>query len=459
MVIGRRRVGKTTLVIEWMQRSGRPHLYWMAKNATPEALREDFAYKIWQWAYPNTPDLEPPTFRTWEQLFRELGRLIDASGKPLILVIDEFAFAVESDRSLPSFLQEAWDHWLKVKPLTLVLAGSHIGMLIDLIEYKAPLYGRITAELVVNPFPYAAVQDFLPQVSSVERVAVYSIVGGIPHYLERFKDTTSVVDSVRDHLFRSVGFFRSEPDQVLLELTRDSGRYLSILRAIAHDKRTSTEIADALKLTTGDVTTYIKRLRRMRLVERRLPVSIPPEDRAGSLRGRYHLSDPYLRFYYRFVEPHVEQIEQGLDGLTWSRISEQIRAYIGQGAFEEICRDWTLLQAQQHKLPFDPELIGSEWNAQAQIDVCAVNHREKRLLLGECKWTGDRIHRAYVLELIHDKTPKVLPDSAWQIDYIFFSRSGFTPDALTEIENYGGQAVTFARLDEDLRTAFMTGNA
>jgi hypothetical protein len=479
MVYGRRRVGKTTLLLEWIRRSGRRGLYWMAKNATPEVLRADLARKIWQWAYGGesvdheseatsdisesmSAEVDPPTFRDWGQLFEAFARLMDKSRQPLIVVFDEFAVAVDADKSLPSYLQEAWDHHLKDKPITLVLTGSHIGMMIDLGEYKRPLYGRITARLPITALPYAAVQDFLPKASSVERLAAYSILGGIPAYLERFKDTRSVVDSVREHLFRKVGFFRSEPDQILGELTRDSGRYLSVIRAIADGKHTSGEIAGALELQTGDVTPYLRRLREMHLVERRFPVSIPDTEREGSLRGRYFLRDPYLQFYYRFVERHADRIEQGLMDVAWRRISEQLRAYIGGGSFEQICRDWVIGQARrglgEGALPFEPELVGSEWNSDAQADVAAINFREKQILLGECKWTADRIRRTIVTDLVYDKTPKLRPSPEWAVHYAFFSRAGFTPDALAEIKQCQGLAISFAEVDRDLRRAFEENN-
>jgi AAA+ ATPase superfamily predicted ATPase len=458
-VYGRRRVGKTTLLLEWMRRSGQPSLYWMAKSATPQALRDSLAKAIWRWSYPAEMEPQPPSFRDWEGLFREFARLIALSNRRLVAVFDEFPLAVQEDRSLPSFLQEAWDHFLKDKPVTLVLSGSHIGMMVDMLEYTRPLYGRVTARLPIEPLPYAAVQDFLPRASSVERLAAYSVVGGIPAYLERFRDNRSTVDHIREHLFRKVGFFRSEPDQVVSELTRDSGRYLSILRAIAAGNHAAGEIAGLLRLGTSDITPYLKRLRDMRLIERRIPASIPPNERESTTRGRYHVRDHYLRFYHRFVEPNADLIEQGLTELAWQRISEQMRAYIGQYAFEEICREWILLQARQGRLPFTPEIVGSEWNAGAQVDVAALNHRERRMLLGECKWTAERIDRAVVTELVYQKAPLVLPDQDWRVDFCFFSRAGFTPAAEAEIKEHGGQAVTFAAVDRDLRRAFIAENA
>jgi len=122
--------------------------------------------------------------------------------QPLILIWDEFPYAVESDPSLPSHLQAAWDHLLKDKPLILVLAGSHIGMMVDLLNYQAPLYGRTTGQFPVEPLPYAALADFFPGYPAAERVATYATLGGVPAYLERFDAQQSLSANIRQHLFQ-----------------------------------------------------------------------------------------------------------------------------------------------------------------------------------------------------------------------------------------------------------------
>jgi len=109
----------------------------------------------------------------------------------------------------------------------------------------------------------------------------------------------------------------------------------------------------------------------------------------------------------RFIEPNLELVELGLADLLWQRIGEQFRAFVGLTAFEELCREWTLVQARAGKLPFPPEIVGSHWAPDAQVDVVALNWREKAILLGECKWGVDAVGRSVVRELV-DKSPKVL---------------------------------------------------
>ncbi|MCW1968672.1 MAG: ATP-binding protein [Anaerolineae bacterium] len=457
-VYGLRRIGKTTLLLEWAHQSRLPIVHWQARLETAGGTRQRLANAIWRWAYatPTTPNPRPPEFQDWEILFREWVRLIDERTNPqtpLIAIFDEFPFAISSDPSLPSHLQAAWDLLLKSRPVVLVLSGSHIGMMVDLANANAPLFGRFTAKFPVTQMPYATIQDFLPNFDAIDRVETYAVLGGMPAYLERFQTNRSARANIKAHLFDRTGFFRNEPGQLIAEFTRDAGRYEAVMRAIADGKHTVKEIALSARLTHSDLTPYLKRLRALQLIERRAPALLQPRQRESSTRGRYHLSHAYLRFWYRFVEPNLEAIEQGLTEAVWQNITEQFNSFVGAGTFEELCREWVRLKAQQRQLPFAPEHVGSEWNVKAQVDVVAVNFRHKQVLLGECKWTQTKVDAAIVRELTTQKAPLVLPEN-WQCYFAFFSRSGFTDDAKQEIERIGAIAVTLDQLDHDLRQAF-----
>src|SRR4030066_42238 len=129
---------------------------------------------------------------------RGVGKTTQLIGdQPVILILDEFSYASESDPSLASHLQAAWDHLFKDSKVTIVLSGSHIGMMVDLMGYQAPLYGRFTAQLPVDPLLFSALYEFLPRYSAAERVAVYAVTGGVPAYLERFDDHRSLTDNSR----------------------------------------------------------------------------------------------------------------------------------------------------------------------------------------------------------------------------------------------------------------------
>ena len=447
-VYGRRRVGKTTLLRHWVEQTNIPYIYWVARRETAEAERYSLARAFWR----AQGRAEPPQFNSWEALFEEMAAILN--GQPMILIFDEFPYAVQSDAALPSHLQAAWDHLFKTQPITLVLAGSHIGMMVDLFQYQAPLHGRFTAQLHINPLPFAALTDFFSNYTAADRVAIYAILGGVPGYLERFDPNQALNTNIYQHLFQPIGMFRSEPTVQISDLVREPRQYEAALRAIAIGHHALTDIAKATGISTSNLPVYLKSLIELGMIERRLPATVPPEQRRKSKRGRYHLRDAYLRFYFRFIEPNLEMIEFGQATLLWDRIREQFNAFTGVTAWEELCREWVLLQANQGNLPFGVELVGSHWAANAQIDVVAINWQEKALLLGECKWYTAPVGATVIRELVA-KTAAVVPDAAWQVFYFCFSRTGFTPDAQREAQLQPVRLVDLNMVDTDLRQAML----
>jgi AAA+ ATPase superfamily predicted ATPase len=452
LVHGRRRVGKTTLILRWAQQTGRPVIYWVATRDTPAQVRMGFTQALWGWAYPGSQAV--PRFDTWSEVFETAAQLI--GDQPVILIMDEFSYAAESDSALPSNLQAAWDHLFKDRNATIVLAGSHIGMMVELMGYHAPLYGRFTAQLPVDPLPFPALRDFLPRYPVAERVAVYAVTGGIPAYLERFDSTENIGSNIQRLFMRRTGMFRSEPFLLVGDvIRRETQTYEAVLKAVASGRRTPQEIGPMLGVTSSYLSPYLKQLETLHLIDRRLPATIPPDRRGSSRSSRYHLADPYLRFYFRFIAPNLGLVEQELTGLLWERMSEQFRAFVGETAFEELCRSWMLAQARAGRLPLVPETVGSHWAQDVQVDVVALNWREQALLLGECKWGVDPVGRSVVRELVEEKTPKVLqalPDGGegWTTDHVLFARAGFTEPAQAEAQSHEATLVDLAALDRDL---------
>lgn len=449
LVYGRRRVGKTTLLLHWAEDTGRPYIYWVASRDTPAQVRLGYTRAVWRWAHPESQAV--PRFDTWEEIFETTAQLI--GDQKVILILDEFSYAVESDPSLPSHLQAAWDRLFKDRNVTIVLAGSHIGMMVDLMSHQAPLYGRFTAQLRVDPLPFAALQDFLPHYNAAERVAVYAVAGGVPAYLERFEQTRSLAMNIRELFMRRTGIFRSEPFFLIGDvIRRETQTYEAILKSIAAGNKTPQEMGQALGLSSPYLSPYLKQLESLHLIERHIPATIPPERRQNTKISQYRLVDPYLRFSLRFIAPNAELVEQELSAVLWDRISDQFRAFVGMTAFEDLCREWVLVKARAAKLPLIPEVVGSHWSMQAQVDVVAINWRDKTILLGECKWGVDVVGQPVIRELV-EKTPKVVPGEDWKVHYAYFARAGFSNTAQEEAHKINAILIDLETLDDDLRHA------
>jgi AAA+ ATPase superfamily predicted ATPase len=454
ILYGRRRVGKTTLLLHWAQESGLPFVYWVANRLSPTLQLRSLSQTLYNAAHPGAPADAEFAYPTWEMALRQATQM--AVSDRLTLILDEFPYLAEAVPGLPSVVQNVWDHHFEQTQIFLVLAGSHIGMMNRLLDYHAPLYGRFTGHLHLKPMPFADLAAFLPRYTAAERVAVYAILGGTPAYLARFDDAVSLAENVKRRIFRPTGIFRADPLFLLQDQVREPRNYLSVLHAIGAGQHTLGEIAKAIGLPKQNVSTYLGRLVDLYLVERRTPVTLPPERRGRNRRGRWHLRDSYLRFYFRFIVPHQRALELELMDTVWADVRAQLRAFVGVTAFVELCREWVLVRARSGRLPFVPEDVGSHWATDAQVDVVALSWRQKAILLGEAKWGTNRVGRALVRELVEAKSPKVLaalPDrgEGWAVHYALFARAGFTGAAQTEAGQRGVELVDLERMDRELR--------
>jgi AAA+ ATPase superfamily predicted ATPase len=454
-VTGRRRLGKTTLLVHWARSSGHPYLYWVGSHFPSDRLLAQFSTQVWQHEHPEGRRTGRFTYESWAEVFEALAEVCQGERKHIV-VLDEFPYAVQSEPALPSALQNAWDHHLKFSNVCLVLCGSQVGMMERLLGADAPLYGRMAGPLQVRPLPYRATAAFFPAYNAEQRVAVFAILGGVPAYLERFSDAFSLQENLRRNLFQETGLFRTDPDYLIGEQVRDLGNYQAVLSAIASGARQPADIAVQAGLTyRSSADAYLARLVEMDYVRRELPVTIPPEQRATSRMSRYVLADNYLRFYFRFVRPHLDLLAQRLHDVVEQRIAEQLRAFVGMTTFEELCREWVVSQARSGRLPLAVERVGAHWSSGVQVDIAAINWRDKQLLLGEAKWQTAPLGRRLLRELVDEKTPHVLaamPDAGigWDVHHAFFARGGFTEAAQAFGWEQRVQLVDLRRLDADL---------
>lgn len=448
LLYGRRRVGKTVLLRHWAEQAAVRSIYWAAEKE-PAMLqrRKLFAHAL------GVEPAQAATFPSWEACWQALAAVLE--GRRNILILDEFTYAAESDPAMLSALQHAWDQRLKQLPLTLVLCGSHVHAMETLQARQSPLFGRLTGQWHLHPLPFASLREFLPRWSAEERVAAYAAVGGVPAYLEWLDPARTLSENIRDVMLAPGSMFVAEPAFLLYDEVREPATHLAILKAIGAGAHTLDEISNAALIGKAHLSAYLARLSDLRLVERRLPATVPPARRRQARAGRYHLTDPYFRFYFRFIAPHYSELPYRAEPIL-AHVREELRAFVGLTGFEDLSRQWVAQQSRAGKLPFEAADVGSHWSRDVQVDVVAVNWREKALLLGECKWGLDAVERNVVRELLEAKTPKVLqalPEGGqgWRVTHAFFARAGFTEAARAEAEAHSALLVDLERLDADLR--------
>jgi len=448
LLYGRRRVGKTALLLHWVESNNTPYTYWSAEKEPANLQRRKLYARL-----QNIPVRQAPIFDSWAELWEAVANLIGQ--KRHILILDEIPYAAEGDPATLSALQHAWDHYFQHSNIVLVLCGSQIKAMEALQFHQSPLFGRLTGQWHLQPLPFAALSKFLPDWSPEERVAAFAVVGGVPAYLNWLNPEISMAENIRQVMLDEGGMFLAEPAFLLYDEVREPQSYLAVLKAIGLGHHTLGDISNAAMIATSHLSTYLARLQDLKMVERRLPATTPPAQRRHSRQGRYHLQDPFFRFYFRFVAPFYDYLPFDNDKLL-AKIKQELRAFVGQTTFEELAQQWVWQQGKAGGLPFVPDIVGSHWSRRVQVDVVAVNWAERQILLGECKWGHEAVSRQIVRELIERKMPLVardLPDegAGWKFHHALFARAGFTEAALAElVEANHGLAIDLPTLATQL---------
>jgi AAA+ ATPase superfamily predicted ATPase len=434
VLYGRRRIGKTRLLTRWIESSGARALYWVAEPTSSLDQLRSFSQALYDFANPGAPaPADSPTERgftyaSWQQALQQVAAL--AQRERLALFLDEFTYLLQAEPGLAGILQNAWDHSLSKTRLFLALSGSHLGMMErHALSYQAPLYGRATAQLRLGPLPFGVTRAFFPRYGAAERVALYAIFGGVPAYWERVDPAASIPDNIRRQLLTANGLMQAEPRLLLQDFVTEPHNYVAIFRAIAGGARAQNEIVTRTGLAQGHVSKYLSVLREAGFVERQVPATAGDASRLG----RYHIVDPYLRFYYRFLSTRQAQLALGLQEPALEEIKSHLLDFIGTHTWEELCREWVLRAGARGILPLSDQ-VGSHWSRTEQVDVVGINTMEKTLVLGECKWSP-REAGVRPLEALVQKTSAVVPATGrWTVHYVGLARGGWSPAAVVFAE-------------------------
>jgi hypothetical protein len=280
-----------------------------------------------------------------------------------------------------------------------------------------------------------------------QRVAVYAITGGIPAYLGLFDDGLNLRDNLAAHFVTPANLMLDDAVFLLREQLTEPRNYMALLEALAAGHHTLTEIARMAGLERTNANKYLSVLRELGYVERQVPATVRHPER--SRKGRYAITDAYLRFYFRFLRPYLAEIEMGRQQAVLSLLEDHLTDFIGTYTFEEICREWVRIKADLGELPFRPDRVGSHWGKDAQVDVVAISWREKQILLGECKWGRQPVERQ-VLDALEAKTARVVPKTGtWQVHYALFARSELTTAARAKAGELDALLVDVPLLEQD----------
>lgn len=432
VLIGRRRVGKSFLLA---------HTFAAERTVSFQGDEQDERQHLDLLAAEGGRTLlgtSALVFARWDDALDFFGA--QARERPLTLILDEFQWLKAAQPALDSIIQRHWDRWEREgTPITLVLSGSALTLMERMLESSAPLFGRASVRQRLRPLDFRDSAAFAASDEPEDLLRRWAVLGGTPQY-QTWAGPGRLEDIVAERILAKDAPLYDDPRHLLREAEgiRDPGTYLAILRAIAGGATHHNEIAQQAGVPTGNLARKIERLEDLGYVDRRRRLL------SGGFEGRvsYELSDPYFRFWFRYVANNRSRLESGRVNEVLREILADLSNVMGW-AFERCCRDWIATYAEE-KLIGAPQEIGSWWSRDGSTEIDVVGVRKHRyVLLGSCKW-----RRCADVDVLSDllRQMDALGPQAADARLAIFAREGFTDALRTRAAEHDALLISAADL-------------
>ena len=413
VITGRRRVGKTALVREFLRKEKGVYIFIEVKDENLIFLDAERAFE---------PILGVrPRISSWEGLFDIVRK------NRLILVLDEFQNLLQVNKSVFTKIQGIWDGMEGEGGVLMIAVGSYTGMMKKIFtDAKEPLFGRAENIIPLRPFNFLQTSEFLENlgITSIRRkIEVYSVLGGVPKYLLQAQRAN---DILWDLFYSPMASLRDEGRNLLvMEFGKEHRGYFSVLEAVSRGKGTQKEIADYTGMPRDTVGKYIFDLtNRYELLRKSEPVPALKKN-----MGRYRIGDNFYSFWFRFVYSRGSLVEINPEK-AMEAAEKELPDHIGR-IFEDIVRELIISK-------FDFDNIGSWWSRKGdEIDIVALNEGKKEILFGEVKWRNRETGCDAIADIVRKKELVRWHNSERKEIMLIVSKSGFTRKCLEQMDSEG----------------------
>jgi len=364
VLYGRRRVGKTRLMQEFTS-SRETFFFTFSDTAVTRQLRE-FRERAAEYL---RDDMILKLAGDWYDTLRFFFRNLEDDAT---IVLDEFTYAIKSDRKILSDLQRLWDGELRERRVKILVCGSMLGMVRDeVLAHTSPLYGRRTADIHLGDLSYRHALEFFPDPAF--GIEAYMLLGGMPEYLLVAARHDNLLDLVGTEFLNSRGYFYNEPYYMLLQNLKDMNRYFAILNAIACGNTRPGEIANFVGIGSRSIYPYLENLRRLEFIRREVPMGGSPK------KGIYRLSRSMIYSWFNTVYRKRHEIETGTAAVGRGELNRVMGV-----SFESLCTEYfiELNRREQSGL----ERVGRWWHRGEEIDIVGLDMHRKRVVLVEVKY-------------------------------------------------------------------------
>lgn len=430
VIYGRRRVGKTALINQFIQ--DKEAIYYMGVESNSKQNLENFSKNIMEYKINIQADT---AFLSFQAALEYVFQL--AEKERLVLAIDEYPYVARSSESFASTIQLLIDKYKDHSKLMLILCGSSMSYMEDhVLSYKAPLYGRRTAQMKIQPFDFFDTCQYFRNFSDEDRALVYGMVGGTPQYLLQMDDRLTIEENMKNTFLNPNSFLFEEPENLLKQEVREPALYNAIITAIATGSSRIAEISTKVGEQSSVCTNYIKNLMALGLIQKETPYG-----EKTSRKSIYSINDNMFRFWYRFIPENNSIIVRGATNLAYKRIEPHLSDYMGK-VFEEICKQYLWKLLLDGNCPIEFNDLGRWWgtnpstHSQEEIDIMGEQDKNTALL-GECKWTNQKVDTGILETLL--KRSQLFHYS--KIHLYLFAKTGFTEGCKALAEKMGNVAL------------------
>ena len=436
IVYGRRRVGKTALITEFIK--DKEAIYFTGQETNAKENLENLSGSIF--ALSRDFPASSPLFPNFKEAFEAAFSL--AENKLVVLAIDEYPYLAASYRGISSLLQACIDKYKDSSKLFIILCGSSLSFMENqVLGYQSPLFGRRTAQFKILPFDYEQTREYFEDSFGAQDTAVlYGITGGVPLYMSLMDRQRSVADNIKTNFLTSTGYLFEEPGNLIKQECREPAQYNAIIKAVANGASRLSEIASKVGLETAQCSAYISKLSSIGIVNKEYPFR-----EETSKKTIYRLEDSMFRFWYHFIPDIMSLIQLGKTELAYQHICPQIPVFMG-AVFEYMCKQYLWQRNIADQTPISFIDAGRWWGAnpkkreQCEIDIIADNKEDA--IFAECKWTNADVGTE-VLDALVERSK--LFNYAHKYYYLF-TKAGFTSGVQSRSAQMGN--VTLVRFEE-----------
>lgn len=424
VMYGRRRIGKTSIIKEFIK--NKKAIYFTGIESNKKQNLENFSRVVFE-LYNKIP-YNAPVYDSFQAALEYIFEY--AKKERLILCIDEYPYIAKTDKSIASTLQYLIDKYKDTSKIYIILCGSSMSYMEEnVLSYKAPLYGRRTSQLKINPLDFFEAVKYINNLSIEDKVAAYGITGGTPQYLLQIDDNISLKENIKNIFLNPTSFMYEEPVNFLKQEMREPALYNSIISAIANGYTKLSEISSKTGEESSICSMYLKNLISLGIIKKEIPFG-----EIKSKKTTYSIADNMFCFWYRFIQPNMSAINMGASDIVYNYIEENMPKYMGY-IFEKICIDymWQLLLNNRCRVSFNN--IGRWWGTdnirktQMEIDIMAIDN-DNNAVSGECKWTNKLVDVNILDDLIYKSH-----NFKYKSFYYIFSKSGFTDELIKKAAN------------------------